>query len=242
MQVLQDVYPLCYGDVMLIPPGTSHRLIIHDPLIPYRRFVFWISREYCDNLCAASADYGYLIRKTIKEKNYITHNDDISFNMIHARLIRLLEEIHGKRFGRKAQISLCVSDLLLLVNRISYERDHPAEKGDETSLYDRLLSYIENHIDEDLSLNRLAEAFYVSKYHIAHLSKNHLGMSVHQYITKKRLSLCIQALPDCSNITNLYSACGFGDYSSFYRSFKKEYGISPNEYKKRQRNLTSLSP
>ena len=232
MQIEHDIYPLCFGDIMLIPPGTSHRLVIHDRSVRYRRFVFWISLVYYESLRAVSEDYTYLIRKATRQNIYIYHNDRISFNTVQTKIIRLLEEIHEEHFGQKAQISLCVSDLILHINRMIYEQDFPDVRSSESTLDEKLLTYLEEHIDEELSLDTLAEKFYASKYHIAHIFKDSLGISIHQYIMKKRLSLCKEALLSNDSITQVYSSFGFGDYSSFYRAFKKEYGVSPKDYKK----------
>lgn len=241
IQIGQEIYPLRFGDIMLIPPETAHRLVIHDPDVRYRRFVFWISLAYCESLQAASDDYIYLMRRLAKDKTYIFHNDRISFNTIQTKIIRLLEEIHSERFGKKTQIPLCVNDLILHVNRIIYEQDFPESKCGESSLYERLLAYIEEHIDEELSLDGLAEIFYVSKYHIAHIFKDNLGMSIHQYIMKKRLSLCKEALLGNESISKVYSSFGFGDYSSFYRAFKKEYGISPKDFRVGNRQISMIT-
>ena len=94
-------------------------------------------------------------------------------------------------------------------------------------------------MEEDLSLETLAEVFYASKYHIAHVFKDNIGLSIHQYITKKRLNLCQEAISGGMSITDSYQRFGFGDYSSFYRAFKKEYGISPKDYRDMQIDLES---
>ena len=231
MQINGKQYPLTHGDVLLIPPGLPHHSIIHDCEAPYRRFVFWISQEFYEQLLEISPDYGYMIQHACAKNRYITHHDQISFNTLQSKLIRLLEEMQGDRFCREAQISLCVNDLILHLNRTAYERSHPVRQTETAALYQTICNFIETHIEEDLSLDRLSNEFFVSKYHIAHMFKDNLGISIHQYITKKRLSLCQQAIQGDMSITEAYQAFGFGDYSSFFRAFKKEYGISPKEYK-----------
>ena len=130
--------------------------------------------------------------------------------------------------------------LLLYLNRLIYERLHPHKTRTEESLYQNIATYIEEHLEEDLSLQKLAEEFFVSKYHIAHIFKDNLGLSIHQYITKKRLALCREAILGQMSITEAYHTFGFGDYSSFYRAFKKEYGISPKDFRDMQKEISRM--
>ena len=231
IQIDKETFPIKHGDILLVPPMIPHHPIIHSLEIPYRRFVFWVSCDYWNYLMQISPDYGYLMQYVQTSRQYIFHNDPITFNTVQSKILRLLEEIHSERFGRSAQISLCVNDLVLCLNRLIYERTVPHPQNEELDLYQQLLKYIEQHLDEDLSLETLSKKFYVSKYHIAHIFTDNLGISIHQYITKKRLTLCREAILGKSSITEVYMTFGFGDYSSFYRAFKKEYGISPKDYR-----------
>lgn len=231
IQIDKETFPIKHGDILLVPPMIPHRPIIHSLKIPYRRFVFWVSCDYWNYLMQISPDYGYLMQYVQTSRQYIFHNDPITFNTVQSKVLRLLEEIHSERFGRSAQISLCVNDLVLCLNRLIYERTVPHPQNENLDLYQQLLKYIEQHLDEDLSLETLSKKFYVSKYHIAHIFTDNLGISIHQYITKKRLTLCREAILGKSSITEVYTTFGFGDYSSFYRAFKKEYGISPKDYR-----------
>lgn len=226
-------YPLKPGNMVLIPPGILHQAVIRNTDIPYRRFVFWVSESFYTKLSEESEDYVYLMKKARADGRYISCHDIIAFNALQSKIFRLIEEIHAERFGRSAQISLCVQDLLLHLNRTAYEKEHPSTAEAELGLYEHLLQYIETHLDEELSLDSLAQKFYVSKYHIAHVFKENLGLSVHRYITKKRLSLCRDAILSRREIGEAFLLCGFKDYSSFFRSFKKEFGLSPKEYKER---------
>ena len=117
------------------------------------------------------------------------------------------------------------------MNRVVYEQNHPKSPKEERDLYEKLIDYIEEHLDEELTLERLAREFYVNKYHISHAFKDNMGLSVHQYITKKRVAACREALLNHVKISEVYPMFGFQDYSGFYRAFKKEYGISPQEYR-----------
>lgn len=231
IQIDKELYAVTYGDIVIMPPGISHRPIIHNVDVPYRRFVFWISQEFCSHLLNLSPDYGYLMQLVQTQKKFLFHNDRVTFHSIHSRLITLLEEMQGNRFGKAANISLCVNDLILHLNRLIYERFHPVSVKETTSLYESICTFIETHMEEDLSLERLAGEFFVSKYHIAHIFKENLGLSIHQYITKKRLAYCRQSILSDVSITKAYETYGFGDYSSFYRAFKKEYGISPKDFR-----------
>lgn len=144
--------------MVIIPPGRRHRAVVEQSNCPYRRFVFWISREYAGNLMEQSAEYGYLMQQAQVQGKLIYSHDVVEFNTIQYKIFQLIEETQMERYGRKARIPLLVSDLILHLNREIYEKEHPV-KIKEENLYQNLIYYIEQNLEEDLSLEKLSSVF-----------------------------------------------------------------------------------
>ena len=227
----KQLYDLKEGDVVVIPPGIHHKAVIRDQKKPYSRFVFWIGLDYYERIRQMSGDYFYIVRLAAEKGQYVFHNDAIAFSSIQSRIFHLIEEIHGNRFGKEEKIFIGICDLFLHLSRTVYESSHPRKLKEDQNLFENIIQYIDAQLDQDLSLEYLAGKFYVSKYHIAHIFKENTGISIHQYIMKKRLAACQDAILGNISITKAYLMFGFKDYSSFYRDFKKEYGISPKEFR-----------
>ena len=230
------------GDMILIPPGIPHHVRILNSDLFYQRFIFWISREYYQQLIQLSPDYGYLARQAEQTGKYLYYFDIFSFYAIQSRLFQLIEERTSDRFGKATKLTLTVCELLLFLNRNIYEAEFLPRPKSENNLYQNLLTYIQEHLEDDLSLERLSKVFFVSKYHISHIFKQNLGISLHQYILKKRLAMSRDAILGRCEISEAALLYGFKDYSSFYKAFCKEYGLSPKEYRQQYVGCPQASP
>lgn len=230
MELSERMYPLSPGDVIVVPPGVQHRALLSDPTVPYRRFVFWISRDYMDALQQQSSDYTYLTRRAESANGKLWHFDVLTFNTLRGELFALLDELHADRFGKQTQMNLHICNLLLHLNRFVHEKTHRPTQKESVSTYEAITAFIDTHLEESLSLDRIAQEFYLSKYYIAHLFQRSVGLSIHRYLSKKRLAACAAAIRSGAKIAEICRTYGFGDYSGFYRAFRKEYGMSPSGY------------
>ena len=221
--------PLSHRDVVAVPPYTSHRALTSSER-SYCRYIFWISAAYLNRLRSEDPDCWYITEAAEKNQKFIHHFSENEYAVIQSKILRLMEEDRSSRFGSDVFVTLCIRDLLLTISRLAYEQDHPKKTEAQKDVFQGIVEYIEQHLDEDLSLSKIGKVFFLSKYHIAHLFQDRIGVSVHQYILKKRLERCAVDIASGKSISRVYSDHGFNDYSSFYRAFKKEYFISPKEY------------
>ncbi len=221
------------GTLIVIPPMLPHFARLVDGDVPYRRFVFWVTENFLGTLKNISEDYLYLTNQTKKQEDFfISKFNEIEYNTIQGKAFTLIDELHSKRFGRDAKVLIAVSDFILSINRLVYEKQNPliAEPESDT-LYQSIVQYIENHIDENLSLDLISDKLHVSKFHISHIFTETNGLPLHKYVTKKRLEMCKDAILSGQDISYVAEAYGFSDYSVFYRAFVKEYGKSPKKFR-----------
>ena len=230
MEIEGRRHPLRPGDVLVLPPGAMHTAVVRSGDVPYRRFVFWLSEDFYAALRAESADYLYLFDRVRAKKEYVYPMDTLEFNSLRGKLFAILEELHTDRFGRDARIGLGLRDLLLELNRSVWQREHARTKKESLSSFQAVTDYIAGHLDADLSLDALSRALFLSKFYISHLIQENTGLSLHRYITKKRLAACVDAMRGGEKIADCCARFGFLNYSSFYRAFFKEYKCAPSVY------------
>lgn len=225
-------YYLTTGDMMIIPPDHSFRLYTNETSSSNPGIVFTFNSDFFLKISSCSTDFDYLLQASAKKKPYLFHYDPITFNLLQKKLIDLMEELRSSRYGKETKIYLSLLDLLFHINRGIHESENLFLSSSGNSLCHNIVQYINEHISEELTLDMLAQTFYINKYHLSHIFKERLGVSVHQFITKRRLSLCRDAILQNTEISKVFIEYGFNSYTCFYRAFRKEYGISPNELKK----------
>lgn len=120
--------------------------------------------------------------------------------------------------------------VVLILRACIYTENHSQASSRKHLLLDDLFIYINTHITEEITLERLEQTFYVSKYHISREFKRQTGTTIHQYIIKMKLDLCKRLIEEGKPINEVYKLCGFGGYNHLFRAFKKEYGMTPKEY------------
>ena len=90
-----------------------------------------------------------------------------------------------------------------------------------------IMQYLDNHLSEDITIDLLAEKFYISKFHMMRRFREETGCSVHTYLSDRRLLLARDMIRNGTPATDACFHCGFRSYSSFSRAYGKLFGTTP---------------
>ena len=118
------------------------------------------------------------------------------------------------------------ANLTRLLFFLSQAKPETVPSDDET-VVTRIIDYVNRNLTQELSLDALAQQFFVSKYYLCHAFRRQTGVSVFTYINTKRIAMAQQLLASGEPATSVAYAVGYGNYSSFYRAFCKQTGHPP---------------
>lgn len=224
-------YLLTPGDILLISPNELHQPMLTPEKQSYERIVLWINPTFLRQLCLPEQDVTGCFDTSRPTHTNLLRPDGVTRELINYLLILLQQEADSGEFGAELYAMGCLAQILVLINRLAERavRDADPRENSDSVVY-RVLNYINEHYNEDLSLDFLANKFFISKYHLSREFNRIVGTSVYRYVIQKRLVMAKQMMSAGTPSSTVYQHCGFGDYSNFYRAFKAEYQVSPREY------------
>lgn len=125
-------------------------------------------------------------------------------------------------------LALCLEEIMT-ISFISYrKKQSDSSEAKESNFAEEIKRYLDENLEQKITLDALSEKFFVSKYYLCHSFKNNTGQTVLQYLTNRRLEKARALIQNGTSATLAAEKCGFGDYSAFYRAHKKHLGIPPS--------------
>ena len=220
MQIGQVPSPMVPGDLMAVNAGVAHTEVseLSDPL------------EYVvlgvDGLETLAGPEGFALVHGFYHQRQVAQ----TLNML----------LHEAQRGQSGYEGVCqdllhILLLLLVRHRGSILRPVPREQkaGRECSLVRR---YIDSHFKESITLDGLAAVAHLNKYYLAHAFQKEYGVSPIRYLTARRIqeSKFLLAETDHS-LSHIAQVLGFSSASYFSQCFHRIEGVSPKEYRQRER-------
>ncbi|MCQ2558412.1 MAG: AraC family transcriptional regulator [Oscillospiraceae bacterium] len=226
--VEDQTYTMQPWELLLVRHHSIHKAQI-DVTKPYERVILYLDSRYFDRLMP-EMDLGSCFERTYSASDGLIRPDSKQMEEILAA-IEAYENTRDNEDPFTRMLSgTYMMQLLIAVSRAV----HQAGKAGSTekrvdSKISGLLSYINSHLEESLSVEQLAEQAYLSRSRLMHLFHEQTGETIHAYIRRKRLVQAMHRMRDGMLAAEAAASCGFRDYSAFYRAFRNEFGISPSE-------------
>lgn len=219
------------GDLLLINPMELHRPVLQGENQVYERIVLWINKEYMEGLSSDGIKLSACFDTNLPGHTHLIRPAAAERSSVIARMSELVREFYSGEFGGQLCAYGIFLQLMVQLNRMALHTDTQPEETEQLSdLVQNALRYITDHLSENMTVESIASGFYVSKYYLSHAFTREVGVSVYRYIMMRRLLMARQLLLAGESAGQVCRSCGFSDYTSFYRAFKSEYGISPRDF------------
>ncbi|HGG0416982.1 AraC family transcriptional regulator [Clostridium botulinum] len=230
-------YKLKPWDILFVSSNDLHKVIINNDE-PYERIIIWVNSKFLEMHNKNNSNLLTCFQLSSKLKINLFRMKEHNISLIKHTLFSLESATKDKEFGNIVLKNSLFIQLMVYLNRLFMNNTNHIEKNDIE--YDKqieeIINYIKENLQKNLSIDTLSSKFFINKYYLMHKFKSQTGYTLHKYIQQKRLAFSKSLIIKGHKITEVYIKCGFGDYSSFIRAFKKAYGISPKDYYKNFKN------
>ncbi len=253
-----DFYKIIYfvdGNVSYKIEGKTYRLkphdfvlvdynAIHKPEIessePYERYIIYLAEEFMNHENKQGERLKRCFEMAGQSGNHVLHFSPGSYEALLDCLMRIEEEEHGEQdFLRDKLLEAAFLEFMVLFNRACIAQP---KAFITTAVYHEkivdVISYIQAHLTENISIDFLAETFYISRYYLMRQFKEATGYSIHQYINEKRILEAKRRILTGVPASKVCYDCGYSDYSTFARRFKEIVGVAPSMVKEIHPYLT----
>lgn len=233
--VNNTLYMLQPGQLVILPPFVMHGIIASNDPVRYERGSLYISPSSLKRAGCGLVDFPAFILESVKE-GYCFTLKDTEVQLVKEYFTNIAEGLADTTpIGRIN----CYANIVPFMNIVSHTKNTskstPRTHSDFTTEY-KIISYIDQHFHEDLTVEMIAEHFNISTSNLMHIFNEYTNRSVYDYVLYRRIVKAKELISVGLPLSTVATSCGFNDYSNFLRIFKKRMGISPRAYQKQFSN------
>lgn len=222
------------GDIIWIAPGVSHRPILPETMTdPCMVDMLWLSTEFVEAIACLIPEW-----HNGEERSYILHRTARTSRRFLVDLIHnSIDEIEQRASGWELIVAGNAMAILAQLWRSYTDVISKQDHMEKPELLDRVVTYIEENLEEKITLRDVAQRLYVSESTISHVFQEKMGTSFYRYVIQRRLVAAKNLISEGKPMEWIAEQVGFSAYSAFYRAFRKEYGISPKAFRVLQEDV-----
>lgn len=214
-----SIYQPNPGDMLIMRSGEVHTSCVKDSSI-YERYNLRVAPE----LLKENLNSRFLLPFTDRPLGIFNHYraEEFDSEYVHKCFQRMFAV---KDSGRTRTVSYLLP-ILQEVYDVWRTRGNPQENA-PVSLPARIIAYINQHLAELQSPQQLSEVFFMSQSQLYRVFREYTGSSIWDYVRAKRLVAARELIQNGTSPGKAAAEYGYSDYSTFYRSYLRQFGRSP---------------
>lgn len=224
-------YDLTPNDIVLVSAGEVHRPVIKSE-VPYERIILYVSPDFLCRYHAPDNDLGLCLREAKAEQSHVLRFGTQGTEKLKAAIHHLDHSRGDLDYASELYQEVLFLEFMIQLNRAALHKriDFVAHSPSDEKII-AILDFLNRHLTEDISIASLSAHFFISRYYLMHTFKEQTGYTIGSYLTARRLALARQLIAEGVPITEVCYNCGFKNYTTFSRAYKKSFGESPREYR-----------
>lgn len=215
------------GSIIFISNHEQHSIKVLSE--PYKRYYAIIYPKIADKLINNPLLISILKNRPVCFKHCMDISNNIEY--VSSLLDKLINENDCEKQLQNELMACYLEELLILVLRSNQDAFPAVQNTNETEIYE-IQKYLDKNFTKEIKIADIADKFYISLYYLSHCFKKQTGYSPKQYLLLIRLSYARELLINTdTSITEITEQCGFSDVNNFIRIFKREYTMTPKQYR-----------
>lgn len=225
-------YPLEPYDIVMVNHHELHKPTI-DTSVPYERIIVYLSPSFLDNYKTEDYDLTDCLRRAKNHHSSVLRVRALEKNRLFKTILNLEQASGESDYANPLYCQLLFLEFMIHLNRAarSSRLKYMQTVSANPKIQD-LITYINANLTEELTIDALSERCYLSRYHLMRLFREETGCTISSYINDKRLLTARELLMRDIPITQVCYDCGFRNYSTFSRAYKKLFDETPQNTRK----------
>lgn len=218
-EVENHIYPISRGSVIITRPFEYHHCIYRSDAVHDHYWITFSAKEEEDFL-------SMFFDRKLGEDNLIVLDEE-QLRKCQDAMDKLLSE---EKEPLSRRIEFCMLLKILGESKTTSNSYYADNMPQDVSA---ALRFMDEHITEDFEIKAISDFCNVSINTLERHFKNHLGITPFAMLRKKRLIFSMNFLRNGESVTDAATKSGFWDYSNYIQLFRKQFGFTPLEYKKK---------
>lgn len=222
-------YELKPYDIVLVRHNDMHQLSVDNREI-YERIIVYISPNFMNAYKTDSYDLNFCFQKAKEEQSNVLRIPSLEKSSLFHSIVRLEKSFADEGYAAELYRQVLFLEFMVHLNRAALKNHLEfIDTENNHSKVSEILQYINDHLTDELGIDRIADNFFVSKYYMMRQFKQETGYTMGNYISRKRLLLAKELILSGIPSSQACFDCGYKDYSTFSRAYKRFFSESPRD-------------